>query len=89
MKNTAHAAHITQIPTITSHFSISPTLANPVYLFCVPGKSMSPAARRRISGYRRAKSFDKAYFKKNHARETTERNRAGPAVEQRPETHAQ
>jgi hypothetical protein len=36
MKNTAQAAHISQMPSITSHFSISTTLENPVYLFACP-----------------------------------------------------
>jgi hypothetical protein len=89
MKNTAQAAHIAQMPSITSHFSITPTLGNLVYLFCVSGKPIVPAARRRSSVYRRAKSFDKAYFKKNHARESTKRNRVGPAAGHRPETRAQ
>ncbi|WP_233852085.1 hypothetical protein [Paraburkholderia sp. HD33-4] len=88
MKNTAQAAHIAQMPSITSHFSITPTLGNPVYFFCVPRKSMFRAARRRASVYRRAKSFDKAYFKKNHARESTDRKCTGAAAARRPESRA-
>jgi hypothetical protein len=88
MKSTAQAAHIAQMPSITSHFSITPTLVNPVYLFSVPGKPLCRAARRRASVYRRAMSFNKAYFKKNHARENTDRKRIGPALGHRPETRA-
>jgi hypothetical protein len=49
---------------------------------------MFRAARRRASVYRRAKSFDKAYFKKNHARESTDRKCTGAAAARRPESHA-
>jgi hypothetical protein len=34
MNSTAQAAHIAQMPNITSHFSISPVLRNPVSFFC-------------------------------------------------------
>jgi hypothetical protein len=47
MKNTAQAAHINQMPTITSHFSISPTLGNPVYLFArLEPRTVRAACRR-------------------------------------------
>ncbi|SDQ72405.1 hypothetical protein SAMN05445850_1543 [Paraburkholderia tuberum] len=45
------------------------------------------AVRLRASVYRRAKSFDKAYFKKNHARESTDRKHPGSTVGHHPETH--
>lgn len=63
-------------------------LEGPVCLLCVPANRRFGAARHRISIYRRVQSFDKANCEKNHARENTDRNHAGPNSPLRPKTQA-
>jgi hypothetical protein len=63
MNNTAHVAHIAQMPNITSHFSISPVLRNPVPFFyaCPEGTC------RHVPYIGAPTGSDKGKSKKNHA----------------------